>query len=375
MNSSTFAISFLRSCVIGFFIRDHGRQASFLLPGGFDIVVSVGTCAINTLKEWRINLQLLTRLSHNTMGLSLPNFINGVLELWYVHCCSVSQFLIDSVAHFNGHLWSWVFYLIEVNVVCILGKWVIFDSFTCSLYLWDLLFFTLVLRLATVKESFIGGLVALIRRHRYSFRKSCFSSSKNVVNCVFSVWASSGESFQQVLLDLRLLRMVSSTRCRFPVLVSLKIAPIWKRILEMLQWAFLITPKRVFEYAISWCSNIVFGSEAAIMLKDVGISSTAIALVVKRWGLLTGRWWCSSCNVTVIFWKLNTVMAHSNLINTIKPSVCHDNLLVSSCTIPEVADVLGIECTLQPLESEVCLNFSWSVHIYFNKSKFFIYIL
>ena len=51
-------------------------------------------------------------------------------------------------------------------------------------------------------------------------------------------------------------------------------------------------------------------------------------------------------------------MAHSNFINTIKSSIMHDNLLVSACTIPEVADVLGIECTLQPLESGVCLNFS-----------------
>jgi hypothetical protein len=51
---------------------------------------------------------------------------------------------------------------------------------------------------------------------------------------VFSVWASSGESFHQVLLNLRLLRVVSSTRCRFPVLVSLEIAPIWQRIRKML---------------------------------------------------------------------------------------------------------------------------------------------
>ena len=231
VNRSTFS-SLVGGCVIvGFLVNDHGH-ASFLLPGGLDSVVSGWTCAINALKEWRINLQLLTRLSHNAMGLSLPDFTNRVFELWYVHSCSVSQFLVDPVAHFDGHLWSWVFNLIEINVVCILLEWVIFHVFTCPL--WDLLFYTLVLLLAAVKESFIGGLVALIRRYRYSFRESCFSSSKNVVDCVFSVWASSGESFHQVLLHLRLLRVVSSTRGRFPVLVSLKIAPIWERILEML---------------------------------------------------------------------------------------------------------------------------------------------
>lgn len=58
-------------------------------------------------------------------------------------------------------------------------------------------------------------------------------------------------------------------------------------------------------------------------------------------------------------------MAHSNFIETIESTISHDNLLVSACTIPEVAHVLGIECTLQSLESEVGLNFSWSVHFYF----------
>ena len=228
-------LTFLGCCVIvWFFSGDHGRHASLLLPGGLDGVISIWTRTINALKKWRINLQVLTWSSHNTVGLPLPDFVDRVFELGDVHSRSISQLFVDSVTHLGGrHLCSWVFYLTEVNMVCILGKWVVFDRFGSPLR--GLLIFSLVLRLSAVKESLICGFVALIRRNRYPFGLATrFSSSKNVVNCVLSVWAAGGESSHEVTLDLLLLRMVSSARSRFPVLVSLEIASIRKRVLEML---------------------------------------------------------------------------------------------------------------------------------------------
>ena len=77
---------------------------------------------------------------------------------------------------------------------------------------WSLWLFNDLVLTAVIEEAFIGGLVALVRRNRNSLLLTCFSSSKNVVNSVLSVGASSGQSPHQVGLNLRLLRVVSSTR-------------------------------------------------------------------------------------------------------------------------------------------------------------------
>ena len=152
-----------------------------------------------------------------------------------------------------------------------------------------------------VEESLIWLLISLEWSNGFLFDFANFSSSFDIINCVFPIWATSCESSDEIFLNFCMLRVLVFAWCGLPIQVSGNVSFIMNWILKMLEWTLLITSQWVSEHYISIHSIIIFNSEPSVMLQDIWISTTSITLIIECGSFHSWGRWSPLRNVTVIF--------------------------------------------------------------------------
>lgn len=109
---------------------------------------------------------------------------------------------------------------------------------------------------------------------------------------------------------------------------------------------------------------IILGSRSSIIHENIRVSTASIALIVvcRRISL---RRWARSFNLTIVTIKMHTMIAKICFAYGCQSTLIHYYLLISSCSIPKVADVFGVESSLHAWKSTIRLRFTWKIHFIF----------
>ena len=99
------------------------------------------------------------------------------------------------------------------------------------------------------------------------------------------------------------------------------------------------------------------------MLKNIGVPTASITLVVESCWILVARRHTSFCNVTVISTELDPSIAHPAFINLGECSGVYYYLLVPTASIAVIIGVLGIKCPLHSCKGQITLNLVWMKHV------------
>ena len=131
---------------------------------------------------------------------------------------------------------------------------------------------------------------------------------------------------------------------------------------KMLDLAFPRISEWILENSISIDCIVMIHAVSSIVLENVCVSSTSIALVIESswfflWCLLNFSW-----HSTIILLQMNSCMTHMLLVWMVQSPVIQNYLLVSSWTISEITDMFRVKGSLHACKSLIHLGFIDVIH-------------
>ena len=131
-----------------------------------------------------------------------------------------------------------------------------------------------------------------------------------------------------------------------PIYVISYICSVWNGVLKIFQWTFLIISQAILKYNLRRPPAIIFWPETPIVLQNIWVSPTAIALIIKRCWILSRRRWNLVMNASIIRWKADSNFGNDIIIGVNESTIICSYIWVSALAISIVVSMLCVECSL-----------------------------